>query len=63
VTDPGLDATYLAVLTDVPDFSAHVPVVDVDDPARFVFLTDLIVERLLDDVGAGVLEPPTGEAG
>ncbi len=33
---------YLAVLTDVPDFTADVPIVDMDDPARFGRLADLV---------------------
>jgi molybdopterin-guanine dinucleotide biosynthesis protein B len=48
--DPDRDATYLAVLTDVPDFDAHVPVLDVDDAARFRRLADL-VETFLPDQG------------
>ncbi|HSM61408.1 MAG TPA: molybdopterin-guanine dinucleotide biosynthesis protein B [Longimicrobiales bacterium] len=45
--DPAHDRVYLAVLTDAPDFRAHVPVLDIDDPNRF--------ERLADLVEAGVL--------
>lgn len=48
--DPVRDATYLAVLTDVPDFDVHVPVLDMDDAARFHRLADL-VETLLPDPG------------
>ena len=33
---------YLALLTDVVGFSAHVPVIDVNDPTRFVQLADLV---------------------
>ncbi len=36
------DPRYLAVLTDVPGFQAHVPVLDVDDPGRFEALADLV---------------------
>lgn len=43
--EPG-DPRYLAVLTDVPGFEAHVPVLDADDPHRFGALADL-VEALL----------------
>jgi molybdopterin-guanine dinucleotide biosynthesis protein B len=45
--DPALDQTYLAILTDVPDFRAHVPVMDVRDPRRFLLLADLVEERLM----------------
>ena len=48
--DPERDATYLAVLTDVPDFDVHVPVLYVDDAARFERLADL-VETLLPQRG------------
>lgn len=44
--DPALDATYLAVLTDVEGFQAHVPVMDVNDAGRFVRLADM-VERTI----------------
>ena len=44
--DPDRDRAYLAVLTDVEDFEAHVPVLDVDDPQRFVLLADLIEEHI-----------------
>lgn len=46
-SDPERDATTLAILTDVADFSAHVPVFDVDDPHRFVRLADLVEERVM----------------
>ena len=46
--DPERDATYLAVLTDVPDFDVHVPVLDVDDASRYRRRADL-VETLLHD--------------
>ncbi len=39
------DEQYLAILTDVPDFAAHVPVLDVDDPLRFLLLADMVEER------------------
>jgi len=45
--EPDRDATYLALLTDVQDFRAHVPVMDVDDPRRFVALADLVEAALL----------------
>lgn len=48
--DPERDATYLAVLSDVPDFDVHVPLLDVDDASRFRRLADL-VETLLPDLG------------
>lgn len=41
-SDAGRDAAYVAVLTDVADFQAHVPVLDVDDPRRFETLADLV---------------------
>ena len=41
------DRAYLAVLTDVGDFEAHVPVLDVDDPKRFELLADLIETHIL----------------
>jgi molybdopterin-guanine dinucleotide biosynthesis protein B len=40
--DPVADGLYLAVVTDVADFEAHVPVLDVDDPLRFIVLADLV---------------------
>lgn len=49
--DPRLDSGYIAMLTDVPGFSAHVPVLDMDDPERFVRLADL-VESLLPGEGS-----------
>ncbi len=44
---PDIDETYLAILTDVPDFSAHVPLMSVDDPGRFAWLADLVEEHVL----------------
>jgi len=44
--DPQRDAGYLAILTDVPDLGAHVPVLDLDDEARFARLADLIEAQL-----------------
>ena len=44
--DADTDALYLAVLSDVPDLRAHVPVVDVDDARRFHVLADLVERRL-----------------
>ena len=38
---------YLAVLTDVPGFEAHVPVMDADDPRRFEKLADLIETHVM----------------
>jgi len=59
--DPIADALYIGVLTDSPDFEASVPVLDVDDPGRFLWLADLVEERLLGadtgDSGA-TREPP-----
>jgi molybdopterin-guanine dinucleotide biosynthesis protein B len=46
-SDPRVDALYVAVLTDDPDFEAGVPIFDADDPDRFQQLADLIEERLL----------------
>ncbi|HSG07967.1 MAG TPA: molybdopterin-guanine dinucleotide biosynthesis protein B [Longimicrobiales bacterium] len=45
--EPDRDATYLAILTDVKDFRAPVPVLDVDDPRRFVKLADLVEGSIL----------------
>lgn len=45
--DPNVDRRYVAILTDVPDFEAHVPVHDVDDPERFRWLADRVEEALL----------------
>jgi molybdopterin-guanine dinucleotide biosynthesis protein B len=45
--DAERDGAYLAVLTDVADFDAHVPVMDIDDPQRFVALADLIETQFL----------------
>jgi len=44
-SDPEMDARYLAILTDVPGFEAHVPVLDVDDPLRFIVLADMVEAR------------------
>ena len=44
--EPPDDAAYLAVLTDVAGFKAHVPVLDIDDPSRFVRLADLLEAAL-----------------
>jgi len=41
------EAAYVAVLTDVPDFSADVPVLSVDGPDRFERLADLVETLLL----------------
>lgn len=49
--DPQVDGAYLAILTDVEGFEAHVPVLDVDDPDRFATLADLV---------EGLLDPPSG---
>lgn len=46
-SDPDRDATYVALLTDVESFQAHVPVLDVDAPRRFVQLADLVEDTLL----------------
>jgi molybdopterin-guanine dinucleotide biosynthesis protein B len=51
--DAERDATYLAVLTDVPGFDAHVPVLDVDDPERFRVLADLVEELRAHRPGSG----------
>jgi molybdopterin-guanine dinucleotide biosynthesis protein B len=45
--EPGREATYLAILTDVEGFQARVPVLDVNDPRRFVRLADMVEEVLL----------------
>lgn len=45
--DPAHDRVYLAVLTDAPDFRAHVPVLDIDDPNRFERLADLVEASVL----------------
>lgn len=45
------DATYLAILTDVPGFQAHVPVLDVDDGGRFAALADLVERDVLNGGG------------
>jgi hypothetical protein len=34
------------MLTDVPDFTIEVPVIDVDDPQRFVLMADLVEAHL-----------------
>ncbi len=39
--------SYLAVLTDVPDFRADAPVLDADDPERFRLLADLVERHLM----------------
>lgn len=59
--DPERDATYLAILTDVPDLAASVPVLDADDPLRFARLADLVVERVLE--GRAPPKGPTGKEG
>ena len=41
------DPRYLALLTDVAGFEAHVPVLDVDDAHRFEALAELVEARLL----------------
>jgi molybdopterin-guanine dinucleotide biosynthesis protein B len=41
------DLRYLALLTDVPGFEAHVPVLDVEDARRFDRLAELVEARLL----------------
>lgn len=45
--DPERDASYLAILTDVPGFQAHVPVLGMDDPRRFALLADMVEESLV----------------
>lgn len=45
--EPSRDRLYLALLTDVAGFSAHVPVLDLHDPDRFALLADLVEARLL----------------
>jgi molybdopterin-guanine dinucleotide biosynthesis protein B len=45
--DADVNGEYIAILTDVREFQAHVPVLDVDHPDRFSRLADL-VENLLD---------------
>jgi molybdopterin-guanine dinucleotide biosynthesis adapter protein len=46
-SDATKDGLYLAVLTDVRDFDASVPVFDVDDPERFRILADLVERQLI----------------
>jgi len=58
--DAARDASYLAVLADVPGFQAHVPVLDMDDPGRFAILADLVEKRLLRDNGPRTGTAPTG---
>ena len=45
-SDQRADGAYLAVLTDVPDFEADVPVLDVDSADRFRRLADLVEAAL-----------------
>jgi molybdopterin-guanine dinucleotide biosynthesis protein B len=45
-TDDTEQGEYLAMLTDVPDFTIEVPVIDVDDPQRFVLMADLVEAHL-----------------
>ncbi len=45
-TDPARDGLYLAILTDVPDLAAHVPVMDLEDDTRFARLADLVESHL-----------------
>jgi molybdopterin-guanine dinucleotide biosynthesis protein B len=44
--DPERDQQYLAILTDVNDFAAHVPVMNLEDDTRFTRLADLIESNL-----------------
>lgn len=46
-SSPEADAAYLAILTDVTDFEAHVPVLDMDDPLRYILLADMVEARYL----------------
>ena len=46
-SDGSRDALYLAVLTDVPGFQAHVPVFGLDDPGRWAALADLVECRVM----------------
>lgn len=50
VIDPGNPSaeSFLAVVTDQPDFQASVPVFGLDDPALAMKLVDLVEEELLD---------------
>ncbi|MCK5652244.1 MAG: molybdopterin-guanine dinucleotide biosynthesis protein MobB, partial [Gemmatimonadetes bacterium] len=50
VIDPGNPSaeSFLAVVTDQPDFQASVPVFGLDDPALATRLGDLVEEELLD---------------
>ena len=50
VIDPGNPSaeSFLAVVTDKPDFQASVPVFGLDDPALAMKLVDLVEEELLD---------------
>ena len=40
-------ADWLAIATDVHDFPAHVPVLDIDDPALAAQLADLVEQRVM----------------
>ena len=51
--DPQRDGTYLAILTDVPGFQAHVPVLDVDDPKRFQALAELVETEVMGQPAKG----------
>jgi molybdopterin-guanine dinucleotide biosynthesis protein B len=44
--DEERDGHYLAILSDVPDFQAHVPVRDIHDEARFAWLADIVEAHL-----------------
>lgn len=48
-------ADWLAIATDVPDFEAHVPVLDIDDPALPAKLADLVEREV---IGAGSARLP-----
>ncbi len=47
--DDPLAASFLAVVTDDPDFAAAVPVLHLDDPALAERLADLVESRVLGD--------------
>lgn len=44
--DHPLAESFLAIVTDVADFAAHVPVFSLDDPKLVVRLADLVEDRL-----------------
>jgi molybdopterin-guanine dinucleotide biosynthesis protein B len=49
-------ADWLAIATDVPDFQAHVPVFDIDDPSLPALLADLVEKTILSKDDSGDVE-------